>query len=101
MTRFADDMVMGFELLEDAEKVLNVLPKRLGKYRLTIHPEKTRLVAFGRPSGASGSKSGTFDFLGFTHYGGKSRRGKWIIKRKTSHQRLNRRLKRIARVVSS
>jgi group II intron reverse transcriptase/maturase len=96
MTRFADDVVMGFELQEDVERVLRVLPKRLGKYGLTIHPDKTRLVPFGRPSGASGSKPGTFDFLGFTHYWGKSRRGKWIIKRKTAHERLNRGLQRIA-----
>jgi RNA-directed DNA polymerase len=53
-------------------------------------------VAFGRPSGASGSKPGTFDYLGFTHYWSKTRRGKWIIKRKTAHGRLNRGLKRIA-----
>jgi hypothetical protein len=96
MTRFADDVVMGFELQEDAERVLRVLPKRLGKYGLTIHPDKTRLVAFGRPYGASGTKPGTFDFLGFTHYWGKSRRGKWIVKQKTARQRLSRGLKRIA-----
>jgi group II intron reverse transcriptase/maturase len=68
MTRFADDVVMGFELQEDAERVMSVLPKRLGKYGLTIHPDKTRLVAFGRPSGASGSQPGTFDFLGFVRH---------------------------------
>jgi len=96
MTRFADDMVMGFALQEDAERVLRVLPKRLGKYGLTIHPEKTRLVAFGRPSDTSRSKPGTFDFLGFTHYWGRSRRGKWIVKQKTARQRLSRGLKRIA-----
>ena len=96
MTRFADDVIMGFERREDAERVLNVLPKRFGKYGLTIHPDKTHLVAFGRPSGASGNKPGTFDCLGLTHYWGKSRRGKWIVKRKTSPQRLNRGLKRVA-----
>jgi RNA-directed DNA polymerase len=96
MTRFADDVVMGFALQEDAERVLRVLPKRLGKYGLTIHPEKTRLVAFGRPSDTSRSTPGTFDFLGFTHYWGKSRRGKWIVKQKTARQRLSRGLKRIA-----
>jgi RNA-directed DNA polymerase len=96
MTRFADDVVMGFELQEDAERVLRVLSKRLGKYGLTIHPDKTRLVAFGRPSVTSGSKPGTFDFLGFTHYWGKSRRGNWVIKRKTAQQRFRRGLKRIA-----
>jgi hypothetical protein len=96
MTRLADDVVMGFALHEEAERVLRVLPKRLGKYGLTIPPEKTRLVAFGRPSGTNGSKPGTFDFLGFTHYWGKSRRGKWVIKRQTAQQRFRRGLKRIA-----
>lgn len=96
MTRFADDVVIGFELQEDAERVLRVLPKRLGKYGLMIHPDKTRLVAFGRPSGASGSKPGTFDFLGFTHYWGKSRRGNWVIKRKTAQARFSRGVKQIA-----
>jgi group II intron reverse transcriptase/maturase len=95
MTRFADDVVMGFARHEDAERVLSVLPKRLGKYGLTLHPDKTRLVAFGRPTGTSGSTPGTFDFLGFTHYWGKSRQGKWIIKRKTAQQRFSRGLKRI------
>ena len=96
MTRFADDVVMGFEAQEDAEKVLRVLPKRFGKYGLTIHPDKTQLVAFGRPNRAKGTKPGTFDFLGFTHYWGKSRRGKWVVKSKTARQRLSRGLKRIA-----
>jgi RNA-directed DNA polymerase len=95
MVRFADDAVMGFEFQEDAEKVFRVLPKRFGKYGLTIHPDKTRLVAFGRPRGAEGQRPGTFDFLGFTHYWGKSRRGKWMVKTKTARQRLSRGLKRI------
>ena len=95
MTRFADDAVMGFENKEDAEKVLGVLAKRLGKYGLTLHPEKTRLVPFGRPKGASGAKPGTFEFLGFTHYWGKSRRGQWVIKRKTARTRFNCGLQRI------
>ena len=77
MIRFADDAVMGFEFQEDAEKVFRVLPKRFGKYGLTIHPDKTRLVAFGRPRGTAGKRPGTFDFLGFTHYWGKSRRGSY------------------------
>ena len=64
MTRFADDVVMGFELQEDAQRVFSVLPKRFGKYGLTIHPDKTRLVAFGKPTGRDGKKPGTFDFLG-------------------------------------
>jgi RNA-directed DNA polymerase len=96
MTRFADDVVMGFEHREDAEKVLQVLPKRLGKYGLTVHPAKTRLVAFGRPGPTKGNKPGTCDYLGFTHYWGKSHRGKWIVKQKTAHQRLSRGFQQIA-----
>ena len=95
MIRFADDVVMGFEYQEDAQRVLQVLPKRFGRYGLTIHPEKTRLVAFGRPNAQEANKPGTFDFLGFTHYWGRSRRGKWIIKRKTAGKRFTRGLKRI------
>lgn len=95
MIRFADDVVMGFEYQEDAERVRRVLPKRVGKYGLRIHLEKTRLVAFGRPRAEEAAKPGTFDFLGFTHYWGKSRRGQWIIKRKTASKRFTRGIKRI------
>jgi RNA-directed DNA polymerase len=96
MTRYADDVVMGFEYREDAEKVLRLLSKRLEQYGLVLHPEKTRLIFFARPRGVQGDEQETFDFLGFTHYWGKSRRGKWVIKRKTSRSRFNRGLKRIA-----
>ena len=95
MVRFADDAVMGFEHEADAQRVLRVLAKRLGKYGLTLHPEKTRLVAFGRPTGRGETKPSTFDFLGFTHYWGQSRRGYWVVKRKTARDRLCRGLKRI------
>ena len=82
LIRFADDFVIGCELEEDARRVMNVLPQRFGRFGLTIHPEKTVLTRFSRPSGRgnSASGSGTFDFLGFTHYWAKSRRGKWVIK---------------------
>src|SRR5262249_27175689 len=76
LTRYADDFVIGFAHEEDARRVLDVLPKRFGKYGLTLHPEKTRLVAFRPPSAPSGAgpgvppPSGTFDLLGFTHYWG-------------------------------
>ena len=96
MIRFADDVVMGFQCKADAEEVLTMLSERLGKYGLFLHPEKTRLVPFGRPKGSGADKPGTFDFLGFTHYWGKSRRGRWVIKRKTARTRFNRALKRIA-----
>ena len=101
--RYADDLVMGFACEDDARRVLEVLPKRFGKYGLTLHPDKTRLVPFGRPSGsrtkaASGQsdKPGTFEFLGFTHYWGRSRNGYWVVKRKTASSRLSRALARIA-----
>jgi RNA-directed DNA polymerase len=97
MVRFADDMVMGFEFKEDAERVMRALPKRLGKFGLSLHSDKTRILSFARPTGKGGCRPGTFDFLGFTHYWGKSRWNKWVIKRKTASSRLNRALKRTGR----
>jgi RNA-directed DNA polymerase len=98
--RYADDAVLCFQYREDAEKVLNVLPKRFAKYGLTLHPEKTRLVAFGREALASadrvGTKPDTFDFLGFTHKCARSRRGKFTVHVKTMKKRLRRSLKRVA-----
>ena len=82
---------------------MDVLPKRFEKYGLTIHPEKTRLVPFERPSDRSQRSAistrvpaGSFDLLGFTHYWGRSRRGFWVVKRKTSKSRLRRGLTAIA-----
>ena len=94
MIRFADDVVIGFEREDDARRMMDVLPKRFTRFGLTVHPDKTRLVPFGRPrrDDESGRGSGTFDFLGFTHYWAKSRRGFWIIKRKTKRKRLSRAL---------
>lgn len=98
--RYADDGVLLFACEEDAQRVLNVLPKRFGKYGLTLHPEKTRLVEFCRPDRAGPkegtSKDGAFDFLGFTHYWGKSLAGKWVVKRRTAKDRFRRALKRMA-----
>jgi len=92
---------MLFASEEDARRVLDVLPKRFAKYGLALHPEKTRLVEFRRPDrrppdtgGAGRNRSGTFDLLGFTHYWGLSRKGKWVVKRKTAKDRLARSLKR-------
>lgn len=92
LVRYADDFVMGFELKSDAERVHRVIFQRFAKYGLSLHPEKTRLVAFGRPDGGSGEPPQSFDFLGFTHYWGKSRKGRWVVMRKTSRKRLNRAL---------
>jgi group II intron reverse transcriptase/maturase len=94
LIRYADDAVMVFERKEDAERVYEVLPKRFGRYGLELHPDKTRLVPFQRPE--RGERPGTFDFLGFTHYWGKGRKGGWVVKRKTMGKRLSRALKRIS-----
>lgn len=100
LVRFADDFILGFQRKEDAEKVYRVLFKRFEQYGLSLHPEKTRLVPFGRPKEkedqAPGPKPEAFDFLGFTHYWGKSRKGRWIIRRKTMRKRFTRGLKAIS-----
>jgi group II intron reverse transcriptase/maturase len=97
MLRYADDVVMVFRSERDARKVLEVLPQRLGRYGLALNPEKTRLVRFKRPDQprpgnepGAGDRSGSFDFLGFTHHWGMSRKGKWVVKQKTSKGRLKR-----------
>jgi group II intron reverse transcriptase/maturase len=99
LVRYADDFVMGFERREDAERVMRALPKRFGRFGLKIHEGKTRLVRFEKP-GKGARKSGndkpeTFDFLGFTHYWGKSRKERWLVRRKTARKRLNRALKTV------
>jgi RNA-directed DNA polymerase len=100
LIRYADDAVLCFQYREDAEKVLTILPKRFAKYGLTLHPEKTRLVAFGREALANASRAGTkpdtFDFLGFTHKCARSRRGYFTVHVKTMKKRLRRSLKRVA-----
>jgi len=85
MVRYADDFVIGFEYLSDANRVMKVLPKRFGKYNLELHPEKTRIVNLNTKYG-DGDRS--FDFLGFTHYLGLSRKGYKILKSKTSKKKL-------------
>jgi RNA-directed DNA polymerase len=105
LVRYADDVVIIFEQEQDARRLVDVLPKRFAKYGLTIHPEKTRLVDFRRPdrraspssdNGDEGSRSGTFDLLGFTHYWARSRKGYWVVKQKTAADRFRRALKSIA-----
>ncbi len=104
LIRFADDFAIGFRSERDARRVMEVLPKRFEKYGLTLHPEKTRLVCFERPSSSADENdsnsgkgtSGTFDLLGFTHYWGKSRQGNWVVKRKTSSSRFTRAITKVA-----
>jgi len=91
MVRFADDFVMIFERREDAEKVLRVLPKRFEKYGLSIHMDKTRLVDFRHPWDSK-EEPGSFDFLGFTHYWGKTRKGGYAVKKKTASKKLGQKL---------
>jgi RNA-directed DNA polymerase len=98
--RFADDAILCFQHKEDAEKVLSVLPKRFEKYGLTLHPEKTRLIEFGRYAARNakeqGKKPETFNFLGFTHICARSRKGKFTVHVKTIAKRLRRGLKAVA-----
>ena len=97
LIRFADDFIIGCEHEADARRVLEVLPKRFSRFKLTIHPEKTKLVRFAQPSPKEKAEkdNGTFDFLGFTHYWAKSLHGYWVIKRKTIGKRLRRFMKAI------
>jgi RNA-directed DNA polymerase len=100
LIRYADDAVMLFANERDARKVFEVLPKRVEKYGLTLHPEKTRLVEFRRPDRRSKDDDpkgpGSFDLLGFTHFWAHSRSGAWVVKRKTAKDRFGRALKKIA-----
>ena len=98
LIRYADDFVMAFELKSDAERVYRALFKRFEKYGLKLHPEKTKLVPFVRPGFDGSDKSGptsSFDFLGFTHYWGRTWKGRWSVVRQTARSRLNRSLKKM------
>ena len=92
--RYADDGLLCFQYQEDAERVLEVLPKRFAKYGLTLHPEKTRLVKFGRSAHYQAkrekTKTATFDFLGFTHRCATGRSGKFALHLGTMKKRLRR-----------
>lgn len=103
MIRYADDAVLCFEREDDARRVMQVLPKRLARFGLTLHPQKTRMLDFrrrggGAPGASTGGPSGhqCFEMLGFAHYWARSRKGAWVIKRKTSPSRFGRALKRIS-----
>jgi len=103
LIRYADDFVIGFTREDDARRVMEVLPKRFGKYGLAVHPTKTKLVPFRRPplssspkGGPGGDRPGTFDLLGFTHYWSRSRKGNWVVKRKTAASRFTRAVRTIA-----
>jgi group II intron reverse transcriptase/maturase len=102
LIRYADDFVIGFTEESDARRVLEVLPKRFGRYGLTVHPDKTRLVPFQRPQQRPDrddrpqQRPGSFVFLGFTHYWGTSRKGNDVVKQQTAASRLRRAIGAIA-----
>jgi group II intron reverse transcriptase/maturase len=105
--RFADDVIAGFEYEDDAKRFLTDLRERFAKFGLELHPDKTRLIEFGRNAATSRQRKGlgkpeTFEFLGFTHICGKSRKGRFWVKRVTIAKRMraklvwvNQQLKRI------
>jgi RNA-directed DNA polymerase len=101
ITRYADDAVLGFQYRDEAERFLKELRERLAKFGLELHPEKTRLIEFGRFAAKSRKARGegkpeTFDFLGFTHICGTTRkRGCFIVRRKTIGKRLSAKLKEL------
>ena len=101
MVRFADDLVMVFASERDARRVWDVLPKRFGRYGLTLHPTKTKLAEFRPGTGGmrrpGNHESGSFDLLGFRHYWTRSRRGHWVVKRKTAGDRFGRAVQRVYR----
>jgi group II intron reverse transcriptase/maturase len=100
MVRYADDIVVGFEREADARRFWEDMRERLREFSLTLHPEKTRLIEFGRHAAINRGRRGlgrpeTFTFLGFTMICGKSRRGRFLLKRKTRRDRMRAKLQEI------
>ena len=100
VSRFADDFVVGFQHLGDAKRFLNDLRQRFAKFNLELHPDKTRLVEFGRFAAQNRKERGlkrpeTFNFLGFTHICGKTRDGRFWLRRVTIKKRLTAKLKQV------
>ena len=95
LIRYADDFVIGFELQDDARAVMEVLPKRMAKYGLSLHPDKTRLLPFRRPPKQQqhGLGEASFDFLGFTFHWARARTGRWCMMCKTRSASLRRSVK--------
>jgi RNA-directed DNA polymerase len=100
MVRYADDIVLGFEHEADARRFLEAMRTRLQTFSLTLHPDKTRVIAFGRFAADNRDQAGlgkpdTFDFLGFTFISGKTRQGKFLVKRKSRRDRVKAKLREI------
>jgi RNA-directed DNA polymerase len=97
IVRYADDLAVAFQLERDARAMREALASRLAKFGLELHPEKTRVLRFGRFARQDAERDGrarpeTFDFLGFTHIAGVSRRGEFQLKRRTSRKKRNAKL---------
>jgi group II intron reverse transcriptase/maturase len=102
MVRYADDFVVGFQYRREAERFLRELRERFAKFGLALHPTKTRLIEFGRFASENRRERGegkpeTFDFLGFTHHCGKTRKGWFALKRRPMAKRMRRKLAEIHR----
>lgn len=100
IVRYADDVVVGFQRQHDGERFQRDLSDRLGKFGLELHPDKTRLIEFGRFAATNRTRRGlgkpeTFNFLGFTHVCGKTRRGKFVVRRKTSKRSFQGKLRQV------
>ena len=105
IVRYADDFVIGFREESDARKCLAALGERLSKFGLELHPEKTRLIEFGRYAERRRAKRGdgppeTFDFLGFTHISGKTLGGEFTIHRRTSRKKFQAKLAELKEILS-
>lgn len=90
LIRYADDFVIGCSEEIDANRIMEVLPKRFEKYALQIHSEKTQLIDFNKPDDEDTKGGGSFAFLGFRMYWGRNRNGFWVVKKKTDKKRLAR-----------
>jgi RNA-directed DNA polymerase len=100
IVRYADDIIVGFEYEACARRFLEAMRERLGEFALSLHPDKTRLIEFGRHAAANRERRGlgkpeTFNFLGFSFICGKTRRGKFLLKRKTRRDRMRAKLQAI------
>jgi RNA-directed DNA polymerase len=99
LVRYADDFVCMVQYQEDAQAMLQALCERFAQFDLALHPEKTRVISFGRYERQNARRQqrrpNTFDFLGFTHYCDRSRRGKFIVGRKTSRKKFRRKCREL------
>jgi len=100
VVRYADDALVGFEFKDDAERFWAELKERMEKFQLELHPEKTRLIEFGRHAAENRKRAGlgkpeTFDFLGFKHICGKTRKGRFMVLRQTIRKRMQATLQRV------